>query len=180
MNEQPKSKRMELIRFGKGQGFAHEAGQALAQGVEPALDMSGLTTGLTHRLMPVGGENTPVSLPKITERVAARVGARNASPEVQTTGFAAVTDEVRHNLAGAAAQRPPYPALIGFLEHKRPQFVQFQHVLHLGFDQRRFHGRESPPSFPSSAPGVLRERPNMRAMPRKLARCRRLFIVRVR
>jgi hypothetical protein len=79
MNEQPKSKRMELIRFGKGQGFAHEAGQALAQGVEPALDMSGLTTGLTHRLMPVGGENTPVSLPKITERVAARVGARNAS-----------------------------------------------------------------------------------------------------
>lgn len=66
--------------FGKGQGFAYEPSQALAQGVEPALNVLGLATVFAHRLMTVGSENTLVGIPEIAERVAARVGARDASP----------------------------------------------------------------------------------------------------
>jgi hypothetical protein len=56
--------------------------------------------------------------------------------------LAAVTDHIGHNLAGTAAQSQPYPALLALfpkgdlrVQHKRPEFVQFQDVSRLPFDQ---------------------------------------------
>ena len=126
---------MKAIQFGKRQGFANEPGQALSQSIEPALDVIGFATVFAHRLMPVSRKNTLISTPEITKRETPFVGQWNAMPELQTTGFTAVADEVGDNLPRAAAQRDPNPALVGFLEHKRPQFIQFQHIIQLGLKQ---------------------------------------------
>jgi len=50
-----------------------------------------------------------------------------------------IADEVGHNLPGAATQGHPTPALVVFLEHKRPHFIPFQDIIHLGRGQRFFH-----------------------------------------
>jgi hypothetical protein len=118
---------MKAIQLGKVQGFAPKPSQALTQGIEPTFDMVGFPAAFADRLMTVDGENRLVRIPEIAERVAAFVGARDAQPEVQTTRFTAVTYEIGDNLPGAAAQRHPHPALVGFLEDKRPQLIQFQH-----------------------------------------------------
>ena len=49
VNRESKDGLMELVGFGKGQGFAYKASQALAQGVEPALDMRRLAAVLADR-----------------------------------------------------------------------------------------------------------------------------------
>jgi hypothetical protein len=128
---------MKTVGLGKGQGFADEAGQALAQGIEPALDMTGFAAVFADRLMAVSGKHKLVSLPEIAERAAMFVSQRDASPELATTGFTAVTNEVGDNLAGPTTQRGPDPAFVRFLEHKGPQFVQFQHIIPPGISQRR-------------------------------------------
>jgi hypothetical protein len=68
---------MELVGLGKGQGFADKASQALAQSIEPTLDMRRLSARLTDRVMAIQGENGLVSLPKISERMTAGVSQRN-------------------------------------------------------------------------------------------------------
>ena len=82
----------------------------MAQGVEPALDMVGFAAVFADRLMAVSGKDTLIRLPEVAERMAAGIGAWDASPELQTNGFAAVTDEIGHNLARAAAQGNPAPS----------------------------------------------------------------------
>jgi hypothetical protein len=81
----------------------------LAHGVEPALDVVGFTVDFTHQLMAVRRKDALVSLPEIAERVAARIGARDASPEVRATDFTAVADEAGDNLPRAVATRLPGP-----------------------------------------------------------------------
>ena len=103
---------MKTVGLGKGQGFADEAGQALAQGIEPALDMTGFAAVFADRLMAVSGKHKLVSLPEIAERAAMFVSQRDASPELATTGFTAVTNEVGDNLAGPTTQRGPDPAFV--------------------------------------------------------------------
>lgn len=98
---------MSRIGLGKGQGFANKACQALTQGIEPTLDMTGLTSVLAHRLMAVTRENPLVGIPKITERGTTLVGQRDALPQLQATGLAAISDEVSHNLSGTTTQRHP-------------------------------------------------------------------------
>lgn len=102
---------MKTIGLGKRQGFAHQASQPLAKGVKPALDMVGFAAVFADRLMTVSGKHALIRVPEITERVATGVGAWNAPPELQTTSCGAVTDEVGHNLACAAAQGNPQPSV---------------------------------------------------------------------
>lgn len=84
---------MKMVGFGKGQGFADTSSQALAQGIEPTLDTVGLTAVFADRLMTVSGKDALIRIPEIAERVATGVGVWNAPPELQATGFGAVTDE---------------------------------------------------------------------------------------
>ena len=113
--------------------------------------MIGLPAIFAHGLMPIQGENSLISIPAIIERAAALVRQRDASPELKTTGLRAVTDEVGHDLPSAATQGHPHPALVGFLEHERPQLIQFQHIIRLGRGQLRFQGRQlgCPPFNPT-------------------------------
>jgi hypothetical protein len=132
----------------------------LAQRVEPTLDMSRLAAILTDRLMAIPGENALVSLPKITERMTARVSQRNPSPQLETTDFAAVANEVGHDLAGTPTQGHPHPALVGFLQDERSQLVQFQPILQLGLGQRCFHSRQlSDPALNPNRKGRPRNAP---------------------
>ena len=78
----------------------------------------GKHTGLTHRLMPVGGENTPVSLPKITVGLTMFVGVRDAPPQLSTGGLTAITNHIGHNLSGATTNGSPQPTFVLFLEYK--------------------------------------------------------------
>jgi hypothetical protein len=91
-----------------------------------------------HRLMAVQRKNTLVSIPEITERVTAFVGQRDPTPKLKATGFTAISTEISHNLPCPATQGYPDPAFVGFLEHKGPQLVQFQHIFQLGISQRGF------------------------------------------
>src|SRR5690606_35054706 len=118
MDKELKCPFMEAIRLGKGQGLADKTSQALTQGVEPALDMVGLSTMLSDGLMPLWIEDVAVGLPKIAKRTAAHVRGRNPPPQLQTTGFAAIADKVSDNLPGTATQRHPNPTFIGLLEDK--------------------------------------------------------------
>ena len=128
---------MKTVGLGKRQGFTNETSQSLAQGVEPALDMVGFAAVFADRLMTVSGKHALIRVPGITERVATGVGAWNAPPELQTT--VAVRSPMKwHNLACAAAQGNPHPALIGLPEHERPHVIQLQHIFRLSSNQRRF------------------------------------------
>jgi hypothetical protein len=100
---------MKQVGLGKRQGFTNEASQALAQGVEPALDMGGLPAVFTKRLMPVRVKNVLVSVPEIAERLTAHIHGRDASPQLETARCAAVPNEVGHYLTCAAAQGDPNP-----------------------------------------------------------------------
>ncbi len=170
MNEQPKDLRMARVGLGKRQGFANKTSQVLAQGIEPALNMVGLSAFLADRLMAFPVKNALIGVPEIAERVATNIRCWNTSPEWQTTGFATIPDEIGHNLPGAATQGHPYPALVDLLEYKRPQFVQFQRIVQLGFGQGRFQrGQALGPILIRSAT-VRREMPKTRSMPRRLRR----------
>lgn len=46
------------------------------------------------------------------------VVARNTLPELAATRFAAVADDISNDLASAAAERDPYPALAALFQHE--------------------------------------------------------------
>jgi len=50
----------------------------------------------------------------------------NGLPQPQTRLFAAITHGIGDHLPCLTAQGNPNPGVVGFFEHKRPQFVQFQ------------------------------------------------------
>jgi hypothetical protein len=126
---------MKTIGFGERQRFAQKASQPLAQGVEPTLNMVRFAAVFANRLMPICRANEWVSIPEITERKTPFVTRWDAPPKVQATGFTPVTNEICDNLACTATQRHPNPPLVGLLEHKGPQFIQFQHIIQLSGSQ---------------------------------------------
>ena len=104
--------------------------------------MIGLSAVFAHRLMAIQGKNTLVGIPEVAERVAPLASERNSPAELQTTGFAVVANEIGHNLSRATTQGYPNPPLIFFPQHKRPYFIEFPHVIHLGFIERIGQGRQ--------------------------------------
>lgn len=83
-NEPARRQGMMEIRFGKGQRFTCVSIEPLAQGDLPALHMSGFPALLAHRLMSLGGKNSPIRLPEITVTVTATIGLWNSQPEATT------------------------------------------------------------------------------------------------
>jgi hypothetical protein len=75
--------------------------------IKPALNMVGLPTVFTHRGLPLPVKNALVGIPELTERVTADICRWNAPPELETTGFRAIPDEVHHNLPRAPTQDHP-------------------------------------------------------------------------
>jgi hypothetical protein len=65
-------------------------------------------------------------------------------PETAAGLFAAVADGERDHLARPPAQGDPQPTFLAFVQHKGPQFVQFQDVTGLGRKHRLFELRNGP------------------------------------
>jgi hypothetical protein len=55
--QKPKNELMKTVGLGKRQSFPTETSQPLAQGVEPALGVGGLTAVFADRLVPVCREH---------------------------------------------------------------------------------------------------------------------------
>lgn len=127
---------MISVQFGKGQGFADKAGQPLTQGIVPAFHMSCLATLLAHAAMCLLGEHFLVCFPEIAEGQTLLVLSGDLVPQAPAGLCAAVADDKGYQLSCAATDGRPQPAFARLLEHKRPQFVQFQHVI-------RFSGQQS-------------------------------------
>ena len=105
--------------------------------------MSRLSALFADRLMGDFREHLLVGIPEVAKGAASLVLGRDTPPELATGFLATVTDDISHNLASTATQSQPYPTLVAlfpkgdlWVQHKRPDFGQFEHVSRLPFDQR--------------------------------------------
>ena len=109
---------MHRLRFGKGQGLAHEASESLSQGVVPALNMRGLSRLFAAGRMLLVGQDFLISVPEVGKTMTAAKSFREALPESLTSGGTAITCDVGNDLSGLATQSNPDPVFIGFFLHK--------------------------------------------------------------
>lgn len=138
MQEEADSDFVHREGFGKGQGFANEAAQALAQRVVETLDVVGEPPLGVTRAMLLGGQDLVVALQVIGTKQTASVSGRNALPKEPGSDVIARTQRVGHDLASASAQGQPQPDHApAAMAHEAPQLVQFQRVLGLGGCQGR-------------------------------------------
>ena len=70
---------MEVVIFGKRQGFAYKPGEPLAKRIVPAFDVGGFSRFFAYRLV-VFAKHTLVGLPKVAVGMGASIGLRNAFP----------------------------------------------------------------------------------------------------
>ncbi len=80
-----------------------------------------------------------VGCPEVRKAMPLAVGGWNGLPQPLTRVFAPVTQCIGDHLSRLATQGNPHPDLVGFFEHKGPQFIQFQRgrsrILWIGGDQ---------------------------------------------
>ncbi len=67
-----------------------------------------------------------VCRPEVREALPRALGWWNALLQAHTRLVAPSTHRVGDHVTRCAAQRSPHPGVVGFFEHKRPAFVQFQ------------------------------------------------------
>ncbi len=142
---------MKSVRLGKGQGFADEAGQPLAQRIVPAFHVSGLTTFFAYAAMCFIGKDLAVCLPEVVESQTPLVLVRNLVPQVPTGLFAAVANHESDDLARAATNRRPQPSFSALFQHERSGFIKFKHVVGLGGQQGILEVRQRRLDFPDPA-----------------------------
>ncbi len=120
--------------LGERESAPHKPCQPLAQDAVEALNVARLSCAFACRSMLCYGQNLGISGPEIRVQQAALVRGGNTLPQKTTGGFAAVTDGVGNNLAGAAALGQPDPAFVLAKPDERPHFVKFQYILSLCLD----------------------------------------------
>lgn len=64
--------------------------------------------------------------PEIREAVTSTISLRNGLPQLLARFFAPIPSGVGDHLPALSAESNPNPGVIGFFEHKRPQFIQLQ------------------------------------------------------
>ena len=125
-------KKEEQARFvhdhrpGKGQCHAHKTGQSLAQRIIPALDMGGFSGLFAHRNVLFLGNHCRVGGPEVREAMLLAIPLWNGFPQPLTRLFAPIPNRIRHYLPALSTEGNPHPRVVGFFEHKRPEFIQFQ------------------------------------------------------
>jgi hypothetical protein len=109
------------------EGLAVEIHAPVAQGEIEALNQTGCTRAFERGPMAFGGNNLVVG--KVTVGVAngtfAIVG-RKRVPQFTTGLSRAVANGEANNPSRVTFKRQPYPELLPFVLHIRPQFVEFQ------------------------------------------------------
>jgi hypothetical protein len=68
-----------------------------------------------------------ISTPKIGVTQSGTVCVRNGFPQTAAGLFTSISHCIRNHLSCLSTQGYPDPRLIRLLQHKRPQFIQFQH-----------------------------------------------------
>src|SRR5262249_49487605 len=147
---------MKGVAFGKSQCLAGKAWQALAQGVKPALNMSGLAFDFRDHAMLSPIKDMAISLPAVTKRGTMDILVRQLPPELNSTVLRTITNPIGDDLASAPTQGQPQPALLSLAADIRPQFIQLQPIIQLrgqqAAGQRRFPPHPSPqPATPRPA-----------------------------
>ena len=109
---------MKVVGLGKSQGLAHKAGQTLAQGVVPALDVGGFACFLAHGAMRCGIKGQLIRFPEVAAGATGAIALGEALAQAAATVGATVADKVGDDLSGAPTESNPEPALVAFCAHK--------------------------------------------------------------
>ena len=126
MEKEEQASLMHDLRRGKGERHAHKTSERLSQGALPPLHMGRLSGLFAYcRLLFLRG-HCPVRRPEIREAVTSTISLWNGLPQPLTSGLAAIPKGIRDHLPALSAESNPNPGVVGFFEHKRPQFVQLQ------------------------------------------------------
>lgn len=142
MQEEADSDLMHLNGFGKGERFAHEAAEALAERVVETLQVIRGAFGISG-LMLSGRQDVVIALQVIGAKPTLAISKRDALPQETGGGVIARAQRVGDDLAGASAQgqpQPDHPA--SAMANEAPQFIEFQYVLGLGGSQGSLQRRQ--------------------------------------
>src|SRR3989442_2983773 len=126
MEKEEKPRFVHQRRLGKRQRPADKAGQAVTQRVIPALDMSRFSRLFSYSCVLLLRNHRLVGCPEVGEAMPLTIEVWNALPQSLARPFTPIPNGIANHLTRLAAKGDPNPGVIGFFEHKRPQFVQFQ------------------------------------------------------
>ena len=136
--------------------------------------MSGFTRFFAGRRVLLFWDHRLLGTPKIRVGMSAPIGLWYRFPQGATGRFAAISEGRGDHLPSLSAQGDPDPRLLGLLEDKGPQFIQFENgCLLIGairLDQRFAQGWQLADGFFSHPITEDRDTPNVRSRPRKLLR----------
>ena len=177
MDEEFQTAVVHVVRFGKGERFAHEARKPLPQSVDPPLNVRRFALLLADGLVPLFGNRLSISLPQVTVAGRLFVTLGDGPPQPLAGRSATIALHKRHDLAGFSAYGQPNPHLLAFAVDERPQLVQFEYLLLLlarscdcvGEDEGVFEV-EVLYLFLSQLMTVVGETPKVRLSPRRLER----------
>ena len=126
---------MKNIRFGERQSLTDKARQPLSQRVVPTFHVGRLATLFAYATVGGRWDNLLVRLPEITEGQTPFILVRDLVPQAATGLLAAVPDDKSDNLAGTPTNGGPQPAFLTLFQHKRPEFIQFQDIIRLSWQE---------------------------------------------
>ncbi len=109
----------------KRQRHADKTGQTLPQGVIPALHMGSFSRFFAHRRVLLLRDDRSIDFQKIRKAMALAILRRNGLPQPLARLFAPIPNGISDHLSRLAAEGNPNPRVVGFFEHKRPEFIQF-------------------------------------------------------
>ena len=138
---------MPTIPFGKRQRLANISPDTLPERVVPAFDMRRFPRLFADAPMRFTGKHLRVGVPEIAETHASSVRRGNPTPQPSTRAGAPVANHEGDDLARPAAQDHPEPPFPGPLPHKRPNVIEFQHILWGRRCQRRLQRWQGPDFF---------------------------------
>ncbi len=127
---------MHTLKLGKGEGFACETTQSLAQGIVPSFHMGRFTGFFSHGS--VMRKDFIISGPKVAVGGTSFVGPWQALVKFPATIPIPRPNGIGEDLTGASAKSDPNPLGIALAPHKRPQFVQFNDIMAAGRKNRAF------------------------------------------
>ena len=81
---------------------------------------------LSDRCMVLFWNHCLVGFPKVGVAMPCTIGLRNGFPQDAAGLFTSISYCIGHHLSRLSTQRDPDPRLLGLLQHKGPQFIQFQ------------------------------------------------------
>ncbi len=144
MEKEAQTSFMHKQRFGERKRLANKTSQTLSQRVIPALDMCRFSCFLSYRCVLLFWNHCLVGLPKVGVAMPSLVGLRNGFLQGAAGLFTSISYCIGHHLSRLSTQRYPDPRLLGLLEHKWPQVIQFQYrgicIISIGHHQRFAQG----------------------------------------